>query len=92
MADSQKVLKQEFIDKGITSCEAKLPPMGQYKDYCFRDKFLSMAHRHPRDWYRKKENKDKLWTFEQVAIFCIPCHQKSEGLRKLTEDIFLKIR
>ena len=80
----RRKLKIEFEEKGITTCEICLPG-------CKRDNFLSFAHQHKRTWYYDKPK--LLGAFEQVVLACIyPCYETIENNKKLTEEIFEKLR
>lgn len=82
-ADANKILKKIYKSKGITACELKL------KD-CWGSKWSSFAHKHKRIWYK---NKPKLLSdFNQTILACVPCHQKIEHDKKLTNKMFKKLR
>ena len=57
---------------------------------CFKTAYLAPAHRHKRIWYRKCP--EKLHDRKQWLIACINCHDKIEVDKKLTEEVFLKLR
>lgn len=80
---ANKKLKQEYLRRGITTCEAKL-------NGCMRDFGLSFHHRHKRHWYRDKP--ELLSDFNQTILVCANCHHLLETDRKLTEEIFNKLR
>ena len=75
-------LKCIFLERGITTCEIGL------KD-CMYDNMLSFAHLHKRIWYKDPERTPLLGHPDQVLLACIPCHQKIEDSRELTEKYFL---
>jgi hypothetical protein len=74
---------QMFIEKGITRCELML-------DGCLGDFALAPAHRHKRGWYY--ERPELLGDFFEVVLACVNCHDKIEFDKKLTEEMFIKIR
>jgi len=71
-------LKQAFIIRGMTNCEI-----------CGSSSMLSFAHRQKRVNYRTVE---ELSDFNEVLLLCIPCHQKIEYDRELTNYWFTKLR
>ena len=79
----RKKLKQEYLDRGIIECEVNLQG-------CYRNNFLSFAHKDKRIKYLKRPN--DLWTFKETIIACIPCHQIIEYDRELTLSLFKKLR
>jgi hypothetical protein len=81
--DQRKKLKEIYLSKGITSCELHL-------EGCMRDNYLSFAHRHKRSWYWS--NPELLGSFQQTLLACIPCHNKIEYKKELTEELFNKLR
>lgn len=72
-------LKKEYEKKQITTCEVRLSG-------CAYNNFLSFAHRYKRNDPRCTH------TFNGTILSCIPCHQKIEYDKKLTEEIFKKLR
>jgi len=76
-------LMEQMLDNGIHSCEVRFKG-------CTHALYLTPAHREKRLFYRKRP--ELLWTFENVVMCCIPCHQKLEASRELTEEIFNKLR
>ena len=76
---SNKLLKEIYIDKEIMRCEMCGTTFG-----------LSWHHRHKRDFYIRSI--ELLSTFNQTLLLCIPCHQKVENKKKLSEEIFNKLR
>ena len=74
-----KIGKQKLFEAGKTRCEM-----------CFTDSWLSQAHRHTRDWYRSQP--ELLSDINQILTLCVPCHQKIEGLTKVTEELFKRLR
>lgn len=53
--------------------------------------WLTIAHRHKRRYYYDKPD-ELLWHSSQWIIVCITCHRLMEEDKKLTEEIFLKLR
>lgn len=78
-----KQLKQEFEDRYITSCEVKL-------EGCTGTWWLTPAHFRKRIEY--KSQPEILWTFPEVVLACINCHQKMERDKELTKQVFAKLR
>lgn len=72
-------LKKIYQEKGINSCEIKL-------DGCLGNMFCGFAHRKKRQEYYKTP--ELLSDFNETLLACVKCHQKIEGNRKLTEEIF----
>jgi len=81
--EQRKKLKELYFSKGITSCELHL-------DGCWGNNALSFAHRHKRSWYYG--NEELLGDFNQTLLVCIPCHNKIEFNKELTEELFNKLR
>jgi len=77
--DANKKLKEIFLEKGIVRCEL-----------CGTDNFLSFAHKHKRDWYRRYP--ELLSDYNQVLLLCIPCHEKIEVNRVETRALFIRLR
>ena len=77
-------LKQEYMSRGITECEL-------HWDYkWWKNSALSFAHKEKRIKYLSRP-KD-LWTFKETLLACIPCHQRIEGDRLLTLQLFKRLR
>jgi len=74
-----QVLKTEYLRRDIITCELKFAE-------CWYNNALSFAHRHKRNDPRCEH------TFEGTILACIPCHQKIEYDRELTEKMFKKLR
>lgn len=55
-------------------------------EMCGTDNFLSFAHRYKRNDPRCEH------TFEGTLLLCVPCHQKIEYDRDLTDKMFKKLR
>lgn len=81
--DINKKLKKLYSDKGITTCELRLPG-------CWIDNGLTFLHRHKRIYY--KSCPERLTEFNQTLLGCINCHMETEYDRKLTADLFNKLR
>lgn len=77
--DANKILKQMFLDKGITRCEL-----------CGSTFMLSFAHRHKRIHYRS--HPELLSDYKQVLVLCMADHMKLEASKSLTEDTFNRLR
>lgn len=73
------VLKRIYKNRGITSCEVML-------EGCWKTSALSFAHRY------KRNDKRCSHTFEGTILSCVPCHQKLEVDRDLTDYYFNKLR
>lgn len=78
-AESNRKLKEIYLEKCLTTCEIRL-------DGCAYNNFLSFAHRHKRNWYLS--HPELLSSFNQTLLACVPCHQKIEYDKELTESIF----
>lgn len=79
-------LKRIYREKGINRCEVNLPN-------CMIFFGLSFAHRHKRIWYKlRKDGKELLASFNETVLACARCHFKMESDKKLTEEIFLRLR
>lgn len=72
-------LKVEYEYKGITTCELRF-------EGCWFNNALSFAHRYKRNDPRCDN------TFEGTILACIPCHDIIEYDRKLTEQVFTRLR
>ena len=76
---------KKYNDRGINSCEINLPG-------CMFQFGLSIAHRHPRHWYRQflKSGKilEMLTADNQTILACASCHQKMDNTPGLREDLF----
>ena len=86
----RKELKEFYFEKGITSCELRLPPTPRYPERCWKDNALSFAHKEKRWKYIRRP--EELWTFKETVLACIPCHQRIENDRLLTLVVFKKLR
>lgn len=72
-------LKREYLKKGITTCELRLPG-------CWYSNALGFAHRYKRADPRCEH------TFKGTILACNPCHDKIEYDWKLSEKMFKKLR
>ncbi len=80
----RKRLKVEFADKGITTCEIRLPGV------CAYNYNLQFAHRHKRvEYYGRPE---MLGDHNQVALACSACHAEIEHDKELTKREFMRLR
>lgn len=77
-----RTLKELFIYKGISYCEAQLPGCNNFN--------LTFAHRHKRRWYQN--NQDLLSDYQQVILACLKCHMKMEADADLTKIVFERKR
>ena len=77
-------LKDEFEAMGITRCEI-----------CGSSSFLSFAHKDKRRKYYNRDRhieEEELGKFENVLLLCVPCHDKLEKSRELTDKWFGVLR
>jgi hypothetical protein len=74
---------KKIFQNYVYECEARLSGCMNYQ--------LTFAHRHKRYWYYDKPDQ-LLWDMNQVVLACINCHSKMEQNKKLTEEVFLKLR
>ena len=72
-------LKIEYEEKGIVTCEIRLPG-------CWYNNALGFAHRYKRNDPRCEN------TYQQTLLGCNPCHDQIEYDRELTEEYFEKLR
>lgn len=80
---ARKKLKEIYEEKGIMTCELRL-------NGCWVNNALSFAHKKKRiEYYSKPE---LLGSFEETLLACIPCHQKIENNKELTEKLFKQLR
>lgn len=77
--EAREKLKQEYLEKGITSCELQLTG-------CWHDNALGFAHRYKRNDPRCEH------TFEGTILACNPCHSQIEYDKYLSEKMFNKLR
>lgn len=81
--EANKKLKEMYTSMGIDYCELNLKG-------CWRNNALSIAHKHKRIWYLK--HPELLYALSETIVACVPCHQRIEGNRQLTEEVFTKLR
>jgi len=81
--EANKFLKEIYIDKEITTCELGFTG-------CTHNNFLSFAHRHKREWYRKYP--ELLYYFNETILACVKCHDIIEVSKGLTEKVFNHLR
>lgn len=72
-------LKKIYANKGITTCELRLPG-------CWVNNALSFCHRYKRNDPRCSHD------FNGTILGCIPCHNVIEYDRELTEEVFERLR
>jgi len=72
------ILKDKFEGAGITFCEI-----------CGSQSFLSFAHRLKR---RHMGNVEELSDINTCLLLCIPCHQRQEFDKKLSDEWFKRLR
>lgn len=87
--EANKTLKWIYTDYGITTCEVGRV-IGNVN--CTRDNFLTFAHDHKRDWFKKKENIEKLASFNHTVLACMSCHDIIEDNKEKTDQVFKKLR
>lgn len=76
--EANRRMKKWCIDNDVMRCEL-----------CGRVDFLSYAHRQKRRYYNSAE---ELSDPNEFLLLCIPCHQKIEYDKRLTEQAFKKLR
>jgi len=80
---ANREMREQCYEKEIYYCEARI------SNGCWRA--VTYAHRHKRNWYKDKSN-GMLWNYKQWILACPLCHEKMEKDKKLTEEIFLRLR
>ena len=87
-ATINKILKREYEERGITTCEARIPGV------CMRDFALSWHHRHKRRWYKTKDHSREalLASFNQTILVCAACHDRLEQHPDETREYFERLR
>jgi len=73
-------ISEEF---GLSYCEVRLQG-------CLGTFGLAPAHRHKRIWY--KGDVDKLSDYGEWVCACAECHDKMETNKKLTDEVFKRLR
>lgn len=77
-------------DKGWISIVATLNGCEVRGAKCLHNQFLTPAHRHNRVAYKKKP--EMLWSYSQVIVACVKCHEWIDANKKRKEEIFQKLR
>lgn len=80
---ANRILKQEYLELGITKCEVGL-------EDCMPNFALGFAHRHKRVWYYGQP--ELLSDIKETILACSNCHSKMESDKQLTEEVFNKLR
>lgn len=80
-------MKKLYKDKGITYCEVGRV-IGNVK--CAINNMLSFAHKQKRINYRS--NPEKLSSYEETVVCCVPCHMIIEQSKELTQKVFSILR
>lgn len=82
--EANRRIKEYGIANNIPNrCEMRL-------EGCLRTMYLSIAHKHKRNWYNG--DVEKLSDPKEWVLACIPCHDKQENNKELTEELFNKLR
>lgn len=76
-------LKIEYEEKGITTCELRF-------DVCWYNNALGFCHKHKRSWYLN--HPELLGSFNETILGCNPCHSIIEKDKKLTDEVFRRLR
>jgi len=79
--EANKKLKKIFFEKRILRCEK-----------CNSNFFLTFAHKHKRDWYKKEDRQKLLYDFNEVLLLCVNCHEEIEVSREKTNKLFKQLR
>jgi len=79
----QSKLKKIYEEKGVTTCELRLPG-------CLNYMYLGFAHRHKRRWYKLKP--ELLDDYNQTVLACVKCHERIEYDKELTATQFRRLR
>lgn len=83
MGEENKKLKEIYLDKGITTCEARL-------DRCMKTFAMSFHHKEKRVFYKKTP--ELLAEFNQTILVCANCHGLLERDRELHYKVFQELR
>ena len=78
---NKKKVAKMFLDRGITSCEARLEVV---KDHSGE----TPAHRLKRRFYTD----ESINSFEEIILACPRCHEIMEKDPELTKELFKKLR
>ena len=81
--ECNKILRQRWIDRGLSYCEIRLPGCRLYWP-------LQNVHRHKRIFYKGKV--EELTKDNEVVLGCGFCHEKVEDNTELREWVFKRIR
>ena len=81
--DARKLIALHAEKHDLKLCEINLPG-------CMRTWPLAPAHRHKRNWY--KGDVELLADPKQWVVACQHCHDAIEFDKKLTEEVFIKLR
>lgn len=84
----RKALKEEFQEKGITTCEI-CRVIGKERD-CWKNNGLSFHHRHKRIYY--DAHPELLGDFNHVVLACPVGHNAVEYDRELNRKVFKDLR
>lgn len=94
--DANKKLDATYKKKGLFDiCEVRVA------DDCLKvakvssvgtELKMTYAHRHKRDWYKQGSRYPLLHSYLETLRCCIPCHMIIENNRKLTNQLFIKLR
>lgn len=82
--NANKEIKKQCDEKNIHSCEVKL------NSNCWGSYEIHPAHKHKSIWYRSCP--ELLYNFFQWVMACPYCHDQMEPNRKLTLEIFKRLR
>ena len=84
--ESNKKLKEMYLEEDITTCEIK------YDENCWYNNGLQWHHRHKRVWYKSEGRLWLLSTFNHTLLTCPRCHTPMEHDSDLTEAYFIALR
>lgn len=79
--NANKELKIKYQELGITRCEK-----------CNTEMFLTFAHKHKREWYRKQERQHLLADMNETLLLCQKHHDEIEVSKEKTEKLFSELR
>ena len=91
-----KINNEQLDDIGINYCEVFQYLPDKYKKV-HTNIFIGIAHRHSRDWYKKRfqsiqDHIKRLTDIEQICRACQGCHQFIDEHPEIRENVFLKLR
>ena|ERR1035437_6134312 len=81
--ECNKILKQRWIDRGLSYCEIRLPG-------CLGNYLLQNVHRNKRWVYKGKV--ELLTEDKEVVLGCQNCHNQVEDNKELREQVFKRLR